>query len=98
MAEDKVEVEAPRVTDSPGLQIEVSTDDTRARYWQYLGGIDRVYPDVPVTVRHYEMIKYPRIPAEDGHWVECEFDEKAGFVVKEPDNALPAPPVEDAII
>jgi hypothetical protein len=92
------EIEAPQLQHSPDLHIEVSTDPAGTRYWQYLGGVERVYPHVPVTIKHLEMIKLPEIPAEDGCWVEAEFDEQHGLIVKAPDNTPPAPPIEDAII
>jgi hypothetical protein len=60
--------------------------------------VERVYPHVPVTIKHMEAIKWPEIPAEDGCWVEASYDERDGIVVKSPDNAPTSLPVEDAII
>lgn len=85
--ETPAEADAPRLQHAdPNLHIDVQADASGARYWQYVGQEDRAYPHIPVTVQTHEMIQYPDLPADDGNWVEVEFVEDDGFVVKMPDN------------
>lgn len=36
--------------------------------WRYIGGVERVYPHVPVTVQDGAVIEHAGVPAEDGCW------------------------------
>lgn len=85
--ETEASTDAPALQHAdPSLHIDVNADPTGARYWQYIGQEERVYPHIPVTIRTHEMIKFDEIPAEDGNWQEVEFVKDDGFIVKMPDN------------
>jgi hypothetical protein len=60
-----------------------SDDATR---WRYVGGVERVYPHVPVTVQDGAVIEHVGRPAEDGCWEAAGETE----VTHQPDNAPPA--------
>lgn len=68
--------------DGAGAETEVSR-------WRYIGGVDRVYPHVPVTVQEGAVIEHVGRPAEDGCWEAAGESE----VTHRPDNA----PVEEEI-
>lgn len=80
--------EAPQLQHSPELQTDAHTDPEGTRYWEYIGPNERVYTNVPVTIKTHEMIKYPSAPAEDGCWREVQFEDGKGWVLKAPDNAM----------
>lgn len=58
--------------------------------WRYVGGVERVYPHVPVTVQDGAVIEHDGPPADDGCWEAAGESE----VTHRPDNQ--APDVEPA--
>lgn len=55
--------------------------------WRYIGGVERVYPHVPVTVQDGAVIEHIGRPADDGCWEAAGESE----VTHQPDNAPVAP-------
>lgn len=56
-------------------------EETPAR-WRYIGGVERVYPHVPVTVQQGAVIEHIGPPAEDCLWEDAGESE----VTHRPDN------------
>lgn len=50
--------------------------------WRYVGGVERVYPHVPVTVQDGAVLEHAGVPAEDGCWEPADDAE----VTHLPDN------------
>lgn len=59
-------------------------DQPKEGLWRYVGDVERVYVDVPVTVAHGDVLRYAGPPADDGCWEEVGDDAHGDVVL--PDN------------
>lgn len=63
--------------------------------WRYVGGVERLYMHVPVTVQHGAVIEHAGTPADDGCWEPAEDDAEVTHV---PDNTPTEAPVPELLV
>lgn len=52
--------------------------------WRYVGPVERVYADIPVTVSTGDIVSWPENPGTDGNW-----EQTADPATRKPDNYRP---------